>query len=138
MVVMPNRTRTALPALSVAHNRVHVTAPISGRCGIFPLKGGGEYPAVVDPLAIPERSVRPPDVRRAAPEAPNSIRTPDRPVGRLCWPRAGGRPSERLMARLDMPVSSATILRSIKESVGAQSDGAMVRIAGIDERGWRV
>jgi hypothetical protein len=41
------------------------------------------------------------------------------------------------MARLGMPVSDTTILRSVKESVGAQPDGAVVRVAGIDEWAWR-
>jgi transposase len=50
---------------------------------------------------------------------------------------AGGRPSERLMARLGMAVSDTTILRSVKESVGAQPDGAVIRVAGIDEWAWR-
>jgi transposase len=43
---------------------------------------------------------------------------------------AGGRPSERLMARLGMPVSDTTILRSVKQSVRAQPDGAVVRVSG--------
>ena len=50
---------------------------------------------------------------------------------------AGGRPSERLMGRLGMPVSDTTILRSVKEGVGAQPNCALVRVAGIDEWAWR-
>jgi transposase len=49
----------------------------------------------------------------------------------------GGRPSERLMARLGMPVSDTTILRSVKERAGAQRNRAVVRVAGIDEWAWR-
>src|ERR1700690_3765187 len=50
---------------------------------------------------------------------------------------AGGRPSERLMARLGMPVSDTTILRSVKKSVAAQTNGAAVRVVGVDEWAWR-
>src|SRR5208337_3651081 len=49
----------------------------------------------------------------------------------------GGRPSERLMARLGMPVSDTTILRSVKECTGAQPTRGVVRVAGIDEWAWR-
>lgn len=41
------------------------------------------------------------------------------------------------MARLGMPVSDTTILRSVKKSVGAQTDGAVVRVVGVDEWAWR-
>jgi transposase len=41
------------------------------------------------------------------------------------------------MARLGMPVSDTTILRSVKQSVGAQPDGTVVRVVGIDEWAWR-
>jgi transposase len=50
---------------------------------------------------------------------------------------AGGRPSERLMASLGMPVSDTTILRSVKKSVTAPSNRAVVRVVGIDEWAWR-
>ena len=50
---------------------------------------------------------------------------------------AGGRPSERLMASLGMPVSDTTILRSVKKSVTAQTNRAVVRIVGVDEWAWR-
>ena len=49
----------------------------------------------------------------------------------------GGRPSERLMASLGMPVSDTTILRSVKKSVTASTNSAVVRIAGVDEWAWR-
>jgi hypothetical protein len=45
----------------------------------------------------------------------------------------GGRPSERLMGRLGMPVSDTTILRSVKKSVEVQPDCTLVRVVGIDE-----
>ena len=48
----------------------------------------------------------------------------------------GGRSSERLMARLGMPVSDTTILRS-KERAGAPPNRAVVRVAGVDEWAWR-
>jgi hypothetical protein len=50
---------------------------------------------------------------------------------------AGGRPSERLMAGLGMPVSDTTILRSVKKSVTAQTNSAVVRVVGVDEWAWR-
>ncbi|MGH7225387.1 MAG: transposase family protein, partial [Gemmataceae bacterium] len=50
---------------------------------------------------------------------------------------AGGRPSERLMASLGMPVSDTTILRSVKKSVTAQADSAVLRVVGVDEWAWR-
>jgi transposase len=41
------------------------------------------------------------------------------------------------MARLGMPVSDTTILRSVKETAKGQPNGAMVRVVGIDEWAWR-
>ena len=58
-------------------------------------------------------------------------------IVRLFGHSVGGRPSERLMARLGMPVSDTTILRSVKGCAGAQPNRAMVRVAGIDEWAWR-
>src|SRR6202008_2879598 len=49
----------------------------------------------------------------------------------------GGRPSERLMARLGMPVSDTTILRSVKDCGRSQTNRAVVRVPGIDEWAWR-
>ena len=49
----------------------------------------------------------------------------------------GGRPSERLLARLGMPVSDTTILRRVKKSVTAQTNHAVVRVVGVDEWAWR-
>jgi hypothetical protein len=50
---------------------------------------------------------------------------------------AGGRPSERLLGRLGMPVSDTTILRSVKKSVTAQTNRAVIRVVGVDEWAWR-
>jgi hypothetical protein len=50
---------------------------------------------------------------------------------------AGGRPSERLMARLGMPVGHTTILRSVKKSARAHGGLASVRVAGIDDSAWK-
>ena len=58
-------------------------------------------------------------------------------IVRLFGHSVGGRPSERLMARLGMPVSDTTILRSVKECVRAQPTRGVVRVAGIDEWAWR-
>ena len=49
----------------------------------------------------------------------------------------GGRPSERLMARLGMPVSDTTILRRVKDRGGPQPHRAVVHVAGVDEWAWR-
>jgi transposase len=50
---------------------------------------------------------------------------------------SGGLPSERLLARLGMPVSDTTILRCVKQLRAAGPDPAPLRIAGIDEWAWR-
>ena len=49
----------------------------------------------------------------------------------------GGRPGERLMARLGMPVSDDTILRHLKRQVARRQAKTTVRIAGIDDWSWR-
>jgi transposase len=58
-------------------------------------------------------------------------------IVRLLGHSAGGRPSERLMRRLGMPVSDTTILRSLKEHDRARSDNGAVHVAGIDDWAWR-
>jgi hypothetical protein len=58
-------------------------------------------------------------------------------IVRLFGHGVGGRPSERLMARLGMPISDTTILRSVKKSGEVQPDCALVRVVGIDEWAWR-
>ncbi len=50
---------------------------------------------------------------------------------------SGGLPSERLLARLGMPVSDTTVLRCVKKLGAAALDPGPLRIAGIDEWAWR-
>jgi hypothetical protein len=52
-------------------------------------------------------------------------------IVRLFGHAAGGRPSERLLARLGMPVGHTTILRHVKR--GARGGSATLRVAGIDD-----
>src|SRR6202030_1213964 len=49
----------------------------------------------------------------------------------------GGRPGERLMKRLGMPVSDDTILRHLKRQVARLRAKTTVRVAGIDDWSWR-
>ena len=61
-------------------------------------------------------------------------------IVRLLGHSAGGRPSERLMRRLGMPVSDTTILASLKHRAKASSEncvGVVVRVAGVDDWAWR-
>ena len=61
-------------------------------------------------------------------------------IVRLLGHSAVGRPSERLMKRLGMPVSDTTILRSLKEHARARSESsavAAVHVAGVDDWAWR-
>ena len=46
----------------------------------------------------------------------------------------GGRPGERLMKRLGMPVSDDTILRHLKRQVARLRAKTTVRVAGIDDQ----
>jgi hypothetical protein len=71
----------------------------------------------------------------AAPFARRTTRLAE--IVRLFGHSAGGRPSERLMARLGMPVSDTTILRSLKKGVAVPPDRAVVRVVGVDEWAWR-
>jgi transposase len=48
----------------------------------------------------------------------------------------GGRPGERLIRRLGMPISDDTILRQLKRNA-ARADDAPARIVGIDDWSWR-
>ena len=50
---------------------------------------------------------------------------------------AGGRPSERLIARLGTPVGHTTILQSVRKSARAHGGLASVRVAGIDDWAWK-
>jgi transposase len=61
-------------------------------------------------------------------------------IVRLLGHSAGGRPSERLMRRLGMPVSATTILARLKEHARARSEScamAAVHVAGVDDWAWR-
>jgi transposase len=58
-------------------------------------------------------------------------------IVRLLGHSAGGRPSERLMKLLGMPVSDTTILRSLKAHARARSHNGAVHVAGIDDWAWR-
>ena len=51
-------------------------------------------------------------------------------IVRLLAHSTGGRPSERLMKRLGMPVIDTTILRSLKEHARTRSDNGAVHVAG--------
>jgi transposase len=58
-------------------------------------------------------------------------------IVRLFGHAAGGRPSERLLARLGMPVGHTTILRHLKRSAQTQDEPMAVRVAGIDDWAWK-
>ena len=58
-------------------------------------------------------------------------------IVRLFGHSAGGRPSERLMARLGMLVGHCTILREVKRSAQTDANAALVRVAGIDDWAWK-
>src|SRR5260370_5172766 len=73
--------------------------------------------------------------RLAAPFARRTARLAG--IVRLFGHGAGGRPAERLMARLGMPVGHTTILRDVKRSARTHADPALVRAAGIDDWAWR-
>jgi transposase len=50
---------------------------------------------------------------------------------------SGGRPAERLMKRLGMPVSDDTILRHLKRQVARLRAKTTVHVAGVDDWSWR-
>lgn len=50
---------------------------------------------------------------------------------------AGGRPGERLMERLGMPISDDTILRQLKRDAAAAQRSSEIRVVGIDDWSWR-
>ena len=61
-------------------------------------------------------------------------------IVRLLGHSAGGRPSERLMRRLGMPVSDTTILAGLKEHARARSGSSpmiAVHVTGVDDWAWR-
>ena len=61
-------------------------------------------------------------------------------IVRLLGHSAGGRPSERLMRRLGMPVSDTTILAGLRKHARARSESsavAAVHVADVDDWAWR-
>lgn len=50
---------------------------------------------------------------------------------------AGGRPGERLMQRLGMPVGDDTILRQLKRDAAVIHRASEIRVVGIDDWSWR-
>jgi transposase len=71
----------------------------------------------------------------ASPRARRTCRVAD--IVQLLGHGMGGRPGERLMKRLGMPVSDDTILRQLKRRVAARGAPTNVRVAGIDDWSWR-
>ena len=75
----------------------------------------------------------------ASPFARRTVRLSE--IVRLIGHNAGGRPSERLMKRLGMPVSDTTILAGLRKYAGARSEtgslACSVRVAGVDDWAWR-
>lgn len=55
----------------------------------------------------------------------------------LLGQNTGGRPGERLMRRLSMPVSDDTILRQLKRDTAIAHSNATIRVVGIDDWSWR-
>ena len=58
-------------------------------------------------------------------------------LAQLVGHAAGGRPAERLMTRLGLPQSDDTILRQLKRHQAERGEATPVRVAGIDDWGWR-
>ena len=60
-------------------------------------------------------------------------------IVRLLGHSAGGRPSERPMRRLGMPVSDTTILAGLRTHARARSESSAVavHVAGVDDWAWR-
>ena len=56
-------------------------------------------------------------------------------IVRLFGHAVGGRPAERLLARLGMALGHTTILRHVK--CGASGGSATLRVAGIDDWAWK-
>jgi transposase len=49
----------------------------------------------------------------------------------------GGRPGERLLARLGLPVSDDTLLRRIKQRAKSRPPSASIPVVGVDDWAWR-
>jgi transposase len=55
---------------------------------------------------------------------------------RLLGHATGGKPAERLLARLGMPVSDDTVLRHLKRHLAIALPPPAIRVAGVDDWGW--
>ena len=71
----------------------------------------------------------------APPMGRRTVRVAD--IVRLFAHATGGLPSERLLARLSMPVSDSAILRQLKQHVRERGDPAPLRTVAIDDWSWR-
>ena len=71
----------------------------------------------------------------AAPMARRTVRVAE--IVRLFAHAAGGLPSERLLARLAMPVSDNAILRQLKHHVRERADPPPLRAIAMDDWSWR-
>ncbi len=71
----------------------------------------------------------------AAPRARRTVRVAE--IVRLFGHAAGGLPSERLLARLAMPVSDSAILRQLKRHARERADPPPPRVIAIDDWSWR-
>jgi transposase len=71
----------------------------------------------------------------AAPMPRRTVRVAE--IVRLFGYAAGGLPSERLLARLAMPISDNAILRQLKRHVRERADTAPLRAIAIDDWSWR-
>jgi transposase len=71
----------------------------------------------------------------AAPHARRTRRMTE--IVTLLGHSAGGRPGERLMARLGMPVSDDTLLRQLKRAARVGHPAEPLRVVGVDDWAWR-
>jgi transposase len=71
----------------------------------------------------------------AAPRARRTARATE--VAYLFGHGVGGRPGERLIKRIGMPMSDDTILRCLKRRVKARGSERKTRVAGVDDWAWR-
>ena len=71
----------------------------------------------------------------AAPFARQTARLAE--IVRLVGHSMGGRPWERLMGRLGMPVSDTTILRKLRGHASLRPVNGAIRVAGVDDWAWR-
>ena len=130
-------------ARDAAHSPNRATALIGERSGIYRLKerrslsmpasgaGGVETGSVIGIFTERVPGLAAPFARRTARLAE---------IVRLLGHSADGRPSERLMRQLGMPVSDTTILAGLRKHARARSESsavAAVHVAGVDDWAWR-